>query len=193
MNFIPIFESREKSELWSVCYPEDQIDNNLKDIYSILMDDLWSDIQYLLRFIKNEVKSEGYDASFWNGISTQELIDKILDEIDDFDTELFNADSLSADTQNRRLDKIFIQLHQNIYSLNSLNDSHRKARPNINKSIIRLYGIELSDKTIVITGGTLKLKLKMIGDHFDKEMKNLKRVQAFLNSQGIIDRNGLID
>lgn len=193
MQFIPIFGSQEKSELWSVCYPEDQIDNNLKDIYSILMDDLWSDIQYLLRFIKNEVKSEGYDASFWNGISTQELIDKILDEIDDFDTELFNADSLSVDTHNRRLDNIFIQLHQNIYSLNSLYDSHRKARPNINKSIIRLYGIELSDKTIVITGGTLKLKLKMIGDHFDKEMKNLKRVQAFLNSQGIIDRNGLID
>lgn len=101
--------------------------------------------------------------------------------------------SLSADTQNRRLDKIFIQLHQNIYSLNSLNDSHRKARPNISKSIIRLYGIELSDKTIIITGGTLKLKLKMIGEHFDKEMRNLKRVQAFLNSQGIIDRNGLID
>ncbi len=164
MNFIPIFGSKEKSELWSVCYPEDQIDNNLKDIYSILMDDLWSDIQYLLRFIKNEVKSEGYDAGFWNGISTQELIDKI-----------------------------FIQLHQNIYSLNSLNDSHRKARPNISKSIIRLYGIELSDKTIIITGGTLKLKLKMIGEHFDKEMRNLKRVQAFLNSQGIIDRNGLID
>jgi hypothetical protein len=157
------------------------------------MDDLWSDLQYLLRFIKNEVKSEGYDAGFWNGISTQELIDKILDEIEDFDTELFNADSLSADTQNRRLDKIFIQLHQNIYSLNSLNDSHRKARPNISKSIIRLYGIELSDKTIIITGGTLKLKLKMIGEHFDKEMRNLKRVQAFLNSQGIVDRNGLID
>jgi hypothetical protein len=61
------------------------------------------------------------------------------------------------------------------------------------RSIIRLYGIELSDKTIIITGGTLKFKQKMIGKIFDTEFKNLKRVQTYLNKQGIIDRTGLID
>ena len=33
----------------------------------------------------------------------------------------------------------------------------------------------------------------MIGENFDIELKNLKRVQTYLNKQGIIDRTGLID
>ncbi len=193
MHFIPIFNFQETSVLWSVCYPEDQIEDNLKDVYSILMDELWSDVLYLFEFIKKEIKTEGYDASFWNRMSIQEIIDKILDEVKIFDEELSYVESLDQKNASRRLDKIFVKLHQNIYSLNSTNDSHRKARPKINKSIIRLYGIELSDKTIIITGGTLKLKLKMVGVHFDKEIRNLKRVEAYLKSQGIIDRNGLIE
>jgi hypothetical protein len=32
----------------------------------------------------------------------------------------------------------------------------------------------------------------MIGVNFDIEIKNLKRVRAFLNKEGIIDRTGLI-
>ena len=32
-----------------------------------------------------------------------------------------------------------------------------------------------------------------IGKNFDTEFKNLKRVQTYLNKQGIIDRTGLID
>lgn len=193
MQFIPIFNSQEQSELWSVCYPEHQTDNHLKDIYSILMDDLWSNVSYLLNFIENEIAWEGFDVNFWNGINVQQLIDKIQDEIYEFDRELYQVDLLKSVNVKRSLDKIFIKLHQNIYSLNTLNDSHRKARPNISKSIIRLYGIELSDKTIVITGGALKLRLKMVGSYFDHEIKNLKRVQSYLKSQGIVDRKGLID
>ena len=33
----------------------------------------------------------------------------------------------------------------------------------------------------------------MIGKNFDIEFKNLKRVQAFLNKVGIVDRTGLIE
>jgi hypothetical protein len=80
------------------------------------------------------------------------------------------------------MNKIFLKLHQNIYSLNTFNETYRKARPNLSRSIIRLYGIELSDKTIIITGGTLKLKQKMIGENFDIELKNLKRVQNYKSS-----------
>ena len=191
MKFIPIFTEPENCELWSTCYPEDQINEEIKDIYSILMDDKWADDKYLLEFIKQN--EECLNENYWIGVDMFEIINNIKIEMASFDEELYLADQNKQMNNSRSLDKIFLKLHQNIYSLNTFNETYRKARPNLSRSIIRLYGIELSDKTIIITGGTLKLKQKMIGENFDIELKNLKRVQTYLNKQGIIDRAGLID
>jgi hypothetical protein len=191
MKFIPIFTETENCELWSTCYPEYQINEEIKDIYSILMNEKWSDDKYLLEFIlQNE---ECFNDNYWAGVGMLEIINNIKIEMASFDEELYLADQNKQMNNSRSLDKIFLKLHQNIYSLNTFNETYRKARPNLRRSIIRLYGIELSDKTIIITGGTLKFKQKMIGENFDIELKNLKRVQAYLNKQGIIDRTGLID
>ena len=191
MKFMPIFTEPEYCDLWSTCYPEDQINEEIKDIYSILMDDRWSDDKYLLEFIKQN--EECLNENYWTGVDMFEIINNIKIEMASFDEELYLADQNKQMNNSRSLDKIFLKLHQNIYSLNTFNETYRKARPNLSRSIIRLYGIELSDKTIIITGGTLKLKQKMIGENFDIELKNLKRVQTYLNKQGIIDRAGLID
>jgi hypothetical protein len=191
MKFMPIFTEPEYCDLWSTCYPEHEINEEIKDIYSILMDDKWSDDKYLLEFIKQN--EECLNDNYWTGVEMFEIINNIKIEIASFDEELYLADQNKQMNNSRSLDKIFLKLHQNIYSLNTFNETYRKARPNLSRSIIRLYGIELSDKTIIITGGTLKLKQKMIGENFDIELKNLKRVQTYLNKQGIIDRAGLID
>jgi hypothetical protein len=191
MKFMPIFTEPEYCDLWSTCYPEHEINEEIKDIYSILMDDKWSDDKYLLEFIKQN--EECLNDNYWTGVEMFEIINNIKIEMASFDEELYLADQNKQMNNSRSLDKIFLKLHQNIYSLNTFNETYRKARPNLSRSIIRLYGIELSDKTIIITGGTLKLKQKMIGENFDIELKNLKRVQTYLNKQGIIDRAGLID
>ena len=191
MKFMPIFTEPEYCDLWSTCYPEHEINEEIKDIYSILMDDKWADDKYLLEFIKQN--EECLNDNYWTGVEMFEIINNIKIEMASFDEELYLADQNKQMNNSRSLDKIFLKLHQNIYSLNTFNETYRKARPNLNRSIIRLYGIELSDKTIIITGGTLKLKQKMIGENFDIELKNLKRVQTYLNKQGIIDRAGLID
>jgi hypothetical protein len=191
MKFIPIFTEPENCDLWSTCYPEDQINEKIKDIYSILMDDKWADDKYLLEFIKQN--EESFNDNYWAGVGMFEIINNIKIEMTSLDEELYLADQNKQTSDRRSLDKIFLKLHQNIYSLNTFNETYRKARPNLMRSIIRLYGIELSDKTIIITGGTLKFKQKMIGKNFDTEFKNLKRVQTYLNKQGIIDRTGLID
>ena len=191
MKFMPIFTEPEYCDLWSTCYPEHEINEEIKDIYSILMDDKWSDDKYLLEFIKQN--EECLNDNYWTGVDMFEIINNIKIEMASFDEELYLADQNKQMNNSRSLDKIFLKLHQNIYSLNTFNETYRKARPNLSRSIIRLYGIELSDKTIIITGGTLKLKQKMIGENFDTEFKNLKRVQTYLNKQGIIDRTGLID
>jgi hypothetical protein len=191
MKFMPIFTEPEYCDLWSTCYPEHEINEEIKDIYSILMDDKWSDDKYLLEFIKQN--EECLNDNYWVGVDMFEIINNLKIEMASFDEELYLADQNKQMNNSRSLDKIFLKLHQNIYSLNTFNETYRKARPNLSRSIIRLYGIELSDKTIIITGGTLKLKQKMIGENFDIELKNLKRVQTYLNKQGIIDRAGLID
>ena len=191
MKFMPIFTEPEYCDLWSTCYPEHEINEEIKDIYSILMDDKWADDKYLLEFIKQN--EECLNDNYWAGEDMFEIINNIKIEMASFDEELYLADQNKQMNNSRSLDKIFLKLHQNIYSLNTFNETYRKARPNLSRSIIRLYGIELSDKTIIITGGTLKLKQKMIGENFDIELKNLKRVQTYLNKQGIIDRAGLID
>lgn len=191
MKFMPIFTEPENCDLWSTCYPEHEINEEIKDIYSILMDDKWSDDKYLLEFIKQN--EECLNDNYWVGVDMFEIINNIKIEMASFDEELYLAEQNKQMNKSRSLDKIFLKLHQNIYSLNTFNETYRKARPNLSRSIIRLYGIELSDKTIIITGGTLKLKQKMIGENFDIELKNLKRVQTYLNKQGIIDRAGLID
>jgi hypothetical protein len=191
MKFMPIFTEPEYCDLWSTCYPEHEINEEIKDIYSILMDDKWADDKYLLEFIKQN--EEFLNDNYWAGVDMFEIINNIKIEMASFDEELYLADQNKQMNNSRSLDKIFLKLHQNIYSLNTFNETYRKARPNLSRSIIRLYGIELSDKTIIITGGTLKLKQKMIGENFDIELKNLKRVQTYLNKQGIIDRAGLID
>ena len=191
MKFMPIFTEPEYCDLWSTCYPVHEINEEIKDIYSILMDDKWSDDKYLLEFIKQN--EECLNDNYWTGVDMFEIINNIKIEMASFDEELYLADQNKQMNNSRSLDKIFLKLHQNIYSLNTFNETYRKARPNLSRSIIRLYGIELSDKTIIITGGTLKLKQKMIGENFDTEFKNLKRVQTYLNKQGIIDRTGLID
>ena len=191
MKFMPIFTEPEYCDLWSTCYPEHEINEEIKDIYSILMDDKWADDKYLLEFIKQN--EECLNDNYWVGVDMFEIINNIKIEMASFDEELYLADQNKQMNNSRSLDKIFLKLHQNIYSLNTFNETYRKARPNLSRSIIRLYGIELSDKTIIITGGTLKLKQKMIGENFDIELKNLKRVQTYLNKQGIIDRAGLIN
>ena len=191
MKFMPIFTEPEYCDLWSTCYPEYEINEEIKDIYSMLMDDKWSDDKYLLEFIKHN--EECLNDNYWAGVDMFEIINNIKIEMASFDEELYLADQNKQMNNSRSLDKIFLKLNQNIYSLNTFNETYRKARPNLSRSIIRLYGIELSDKTIIITGGTLKLKQKMIGENFDIELKNLKRVQTYLNKEGIIDRTGLIN
>jgi Fe-S-cluster formation regulator IscX/YfhJ len=191
MKFIPIFTNAETCDLWSTCYPEHEVDNISKDIYSILMDERWSDDKFLFDSIKHE--EDSFNDTYWKGVSFSQIIKNIKIELNSFDQELYEADENNHNSKSRSLDKIFLKLHDNIYSLNTFNDSFRKGKPDFKRAIIRLYGIELEDKTIIITGGTLKFKQKMIGKNFDLEMNNLKRVQKFLNQESIIDRKGLLD
>jgi hypothetical protein len=191
MKFIPIFADEKLSRLWSVCFPEDCLDGELYDIFSILMDDCWSDTSYISEFVlqnQNHLRDP-----FWAGFTIDKIIDKILDERDFLDNELAAVVAGAPNPGDRTLKDIFRKLHDNIYSLRFDDDDLRKAKANVRYPIIRIYAIELEDETFVVTGGTLKLTKTMEGENFDNELKKLERVKKFLKDNNIIDRLGLIE
>jgi len=58
--------------------------------------------------------------------------------------------------------------------------------------MLRIYAIELDDGTMVITGGVIKLTLKMEGVYMENALRKLSRVRDYLRSHQITSREGLI-
>lgn len=185
MEFCSIFTDEEKANLWAVCYPEHEKDGVEMDIFSMLFD-LWNDTEYLKVFFND---NSDLKNPFWNYLSPDKALDKVLDEAYFFEEELNNIEN-SKDA-NKNLKNIFKPLHENVYSINFDNEQHRKGKPDFTNPIIRLYAIELSDGTLIITGGALKLTETMEGEEFENEFKNLKRVQEYLEQEGIDSKEGL--
>ncbi|MDE3211771.1 MAG: hypothetical protein KGM98_00945 [Bacteroidota bacterium] len=187
MEFVSIFTAEEEANLWPVCYPEHVVEGVARDIFSLQFD-LWSNTDYLRAFFMN---NRDLKTPFWSYLSLDQAIDKVLDEREQFEAELFNIENKVPGYKGRDLKTIFKPLHKNIYSIHFENEFHRKAKPNFFDPIIRIYAVELSDGTMIITGGVLKLTEKMVGDQFDAEFKNLKSVQEYLKREGIDSKAGL--
>jgi hypothetical protein len=190
MNFYPIFEDESSCKLWSVCYPEHQVNGENKDIFSILFDDRWSDTSYVRGFLKKNQSS--FNTPFWQGMSMSEALDRIQIERTAFDKKLCAIETKSPGYETMSLDSVFKKLHDNIYSISFNNEAHMKAKLNTQFPFLRIYAIVLADGTYIVTGGGIKLTEKMEGE-LGSEKDNLKRVQQYLKNYGITDRDGLID
>lgn len=181
MDFLPIFTKAEKCNLWSTQYPEDE-----KDIFKSIFDD-WNNTAYLIDiFTENKDKLE-----FWE-ISIDEAIDKVLDEAQHFNDELWAIETGYEGYEHLTMKDVFYPLHDNVYSLNWKNEAHRKGKPDeskFKKPMLRIYAIELEDGCMVITGGAIKLDREMD----DNEKEKLSIVQKYLQEQKIISREGLIN
>ena len=61
-------------------------------------------------------------------------------------------------------------------------------------SWLRIYAIKLSEGIYVITGGAIKLTLKMNErEHTQKELTKLEKVRSFLLSENIIDNDSFVE
>jgi DNA-directed RNA polymerase delta subunit len=186
MKFISIFTNKLESNLWAVKYQ-----GMRKNVYSMLMEDIWNNVVYLTDFIEENI--EHLEHPFWEGLTIDQAIEQISEEKFSLDYELYAIETQKAGYESYTMQDIFKKLHRNIYSINTDKESHRKGKADNKKPILRLYGIELEDGTIIITGGTIKLRKEMIGDNFDEEMNNLERVQEYLETACIINRQGLLE
>lgn len=190
MKFVPIFVSENDCKLWSVCYPEHQVNGKDRDVFNILFEQ-WSSRHYLKTFLTNH--ESDLEDPFWYGTGKTDLIDQIEIEREDFITELYAIETKQSGYENMSLRSIFKKLHTNIYSLNFKGDSYRKGKPFISRPILRIYAIELEDETFVVTGGALKLTRTMAGLIFKREFARLDRVKEFLDRNGIMNHQGLIE
>jgi hypothetical protein len=186
INFSRIFA--EDGDLFSACYPEDEVEGEIKDIFSKLFDQ-WSDTEYLRDFFINH--KEELSNPYWKGITVDEAIDKVLEEREKFETELWAIETKQPGYEGKSVKEVFRRLHVNLVSLNWKGETHRKARPNLPDSIIRVYGIELPDGAIIVTGGAIKLTATMEGEQFIIVRSQLERVQRYLLNEKVISKEGL--
>lgn len=190
MKIKRIFTNQDTCKLWAVCYPSDKVGSKWVDIFTKVMR-LWGDAKYLMEYFKSHKIL--LETDFWRNMSIEEAVDKVSDEREHFDNELYSIEKGLPGYEKISMADIFLPLHNNIYSINFTNESFRKAKPDFEKPMIRIYGIELEDGTIIVTGGAIKLTKDMPDDQFDDEFNKLNHLRDYLKSEGIIDKQGLLE
>ncbi len=190
MKITPIFTKNRESRLWAVCIKKGGKKGKCTDVFTELINQ-FTNTEYLLNFFIPH--KEELDRPFWKGIGVDGAVEKVRQEITHLAKELYSIDNNLPGYENSSLSDVFIALHSNIYSLNFNNERFRKAKPDFDKPMVRLYAIELEDGTFIITGGTIKLIIDMRGEMFDHEIKKLNKLRDFLKEEKINDLEGLKD
>lgn len=188
MKIIPTFDPKRNPEectLWSVCYEEDRKDEYFLDIFTKLFQ-LWNDFNYLQAYF--EKHRSDLEHPFWNNISLEDAIFVVLDQAADFQDELMAIEYKMKGYENLKIKDVFKTFHQNEFLIKPREKREtifRKGKPYFNHPILRLYGIELEDGSIVITGGGIKLTRQLEPSIRETELKRLRKVQDFLKSEHI--------
>lgn len=170
----------EDGRLWAVRY-EGENDNALYKLF-----DQWNDISWLREFFKANLQDL---ASYFRITDVNQAI---LTTIEDSDKLQGIIMDISPDAN---LDEIFLPL-ENFRTHDMLLG---KGKAKLNKSNnrtswLRIYAIKLTTGVYIITGGAIKLTLKMDErEHTIEELKKLERVRTFLLNENIIDDDGFLE
>ena len=96
--------------------------------------------------------------------------------------------------ENKSVSEIFEVLHKVEFLIKPAiaKEKHfKKARPDFEKPMLRIYGLQLDDGVIIITGGGIKLTDDMDRDHLQEELDKLRKVDRFLKDLSITTKEGL--
>lgn len=176
MNVVDIFAVSDTEALWSVrwdVYPSDELNR--------VFDQL-TDAEYLHGFF-DEHKKDLF-AGFYSDISIEEAVLRTRKEALALKSELLNLDSQGRTEHNEKLSQLFRPLSSREFSRSGF--VRHKAYGTIEKSMIRLYAVELKPETYLVSGGTIKLTRKMQDrQHTNEELRKLNWTIEFLKSEGI--------
>ena len=170
----------EDGRLWAVRYNGEQ-DNALYTLF-----DQWNDVMWLRSFFKAN----------WEDLTSYFKITNINQAIEDTIEDSDRLQGIIMDiSPEANLDEIFHPL-ENFRTTDGLlgKEKARLKRVNQHSSWLRIYAIKLSEGIYVITGGAIKLTLKMEErEHTKKELVKMEKVRSFLLNENIIDNDSFVE
>ena len=170
----------ENGKLWAVRY-ENKNDNALYTLF-----DQWNDVMWLRSFFKKN----------WQDLESYFKITDINQAIEDTIEDSDRLQGIIMDiSPEANLDEIFHPL-ENFRTSEMLlgKEKARLKRVVRHSSWLRIYAIKLSEGVYGITGGAIKLTLKMDErEHTLKELTKLEKVRSFLLSENIIDNDSFVE
>lgn len=176
MEIVSIFGKR----LLAFKYPDET-----EDEFSRLFN-LWNDPEYLEEFFETNISD--LQSGYWNNPSVVEAVLDTLRYAEHFEDILFELSEDNEDKHLNGLESIFRPLFDSSYRVLKFNKS--KVRDNW----LRLYALRIEKEVYIITGGAIKLTLKMQDrEHTNIELSKLEKCKRFLLETGIVDVDGLIE
>ena len=170
----------EDGRLWAVRYDGEK-DNALYTLF-----DQWNDVMWLRSFFKAN----------WQDLTSYFKITDVNQAIEDTIEDSDRLQGIIMDiSPDANLDEIFHPL-ENFRTMDILlgKEKARLKRQERHSSWLRIYAIKLSEGVYVITGGAIKLTLKMEErEHTRLELVKLEKVRSFLLNENIIDDDGFVE
>ena len=170
----------EDGRLWAVRY-DGQTDNALYALF-----DQWNDVMWLRAFFKKN----------WQDLTTYFKITDINQAIEDTIEDSERLQGIIMDiSPDVNLDEIFQPL-ENFRTSDMLlgKEKARLRRVKRHTSWLRIYAIKLSEGVYLITGGAIKLTLRMEErEHTRRELVKMEKVRAFLLHEHIIDDDSFVE
>lgn len=190
MNVVSIFAPEQikigQPTLWAACYPEDQMEGDLEpyDIFTKIFDQ-WNDPSYLWNFFNQNI--EDLHQPFWHGLSINKAIKNVYDESGHFEETLEGVILQTPKYKGLTIFDLFEPYHEREYYFKFPKEqSFRKGRPQYKTPMLRLYGIQMPENVLLITGGAIKLTAQNTRPHLLNEQNQLRRVLRFMEANQII-------
>jgi hypothetical protein len=176
MKIVPIFGE---------CLYATKYDGETKNEFRRLFD-LWNDPEYLEDFFNLHEKD--LNSGFWKTSGVFDAMFKTFEYASELEEQLVRLSERGKNEHLPGLETIFKPLHNSQSSVYTLNLSKAKA------TWLRVYALRVEKDIYIITGGAIKLTLMMEArTHTREELKKMNMCRDYLVSQGIVDREGLID
>jgi len=170
----------EDGRLWAVRYDGEE-DNALYTLF-----DQWNDVMWLRSFFKKN----------WQDLTSYFKITDINQAIEDTIEDSDRLQGIIMDiSPDANLEELFHPL-ENFRTSDILlgKEKARLKRVERHTSWLRIYAIKLSEGIYVITGGAIKLTLKMEErEHTKQELVKMEKVRSFLLNENIIDNDSFVE
>ncbi|MBN8694659.1 MAG: hypothetical protein J0L69_15805 [Bacteroidetes bacterium] len=180
LKLIRIFAEETEPVLLSMPLDNTTEITELENLY-----EQWNDPEYLKAFFENN-KSD-LQNGYYNNLTVDEAVLQTREEANELFERLSEIETLSISEKREALNVLFMPLSD--YDLQiELKRNKAKAK------WLRIYAVRVGNESYVITGGTIKLTLRMDErEHTKEQIRKLDQCRDYLKERGIFDEEGLAE